>query len=402
MSRTIKRAYKYRFYPTQEQAELLLRTFGCVRKVYNLALEERTRAWRVEQRRITYGDTSAMLTEWKKTVEYAYLNEVSSVPLQQTLRHLQTAFQNFWSKRGQYPRFKSRHRSRQSAEFSTSAFRWDGQQLRLAKMADPLDIRFSRPIPERATVSTVTVSRDPAGRWFVSMLCETTVEPLPTAPSEAVGIDAGLTSLAVLSTGERIGNPRHLRADLERLRRAQRSASRKVKGSANRAKANRKVARIHARIADRRRDHLHKLSTRIVRENQAVVIEDLHVAGMFHAGGAHKRGLNRGIADASWRELRSMLEYKADWYGRQVVVIDRWFPSSQMCSTCGRVDGPKPLDVRTWVCPACGTKHNRDVNAAMNIKAAGLAVSVCGDGRSLRQSHGSDKALVDEAENSRV
>ena len=381
-AKTVKRAYKYRFYPTEEQEALLRRTFGCVRVVYNKALEERTRAWSTERRSITYSDTSAMLTQWKKTEDYHWLSEVSCVPLQQSLRHLQDAFLKFWSKQNRYPRFKSR-KSRQSAAFTSSAFRWDGEHLTLAKTSAPLRIVWSRPLPEGAQPSTVTVSLDRAGRWFVSLLIEEVISPLPAAPSNAVGIDMGLESFATLSTGEKVANPRHEARDRARLARVQRKMARKQKGSKNRAKARTKVARIQTRIADRRRDHLHKLSTRLVRENQTVVIEDLSVVGMMSRGGRYKTGLNRSISDAAWGKFRSMLEYKADWYGREVVVIDRWFPSSQLCSACGTITGRKALNVRTWVC-SCGAHHDRDINAAKNILAAGMAVSVCGDGRSLR------------------
>lgn len=198
----VKRAFKYRFYPTDEQAAELSRTFGCVRLVYNKALEERTRAWYGEQRRISYVQSSAALTEWKKAEELAFLSEVSSVPLQQVLRHLQTAFGNFFAKRAKYPRYKSRKKSRASAEYTRSAFRWCDGRLTLAKMAEPLDIRWSRPLPEGAEPTTATVSRDPAGRWFVSLLCEDTVAS-PPATSAAVGLDAGIASLVTLSTGRR-------------------------------------------------------------------------------------------------------------------------------------------------------------------------------------------------------
>src|SRR5690606_3154924 len=274
MAQIVKRAYKYRFYPTPEQAEELLRTFGCVRFVYNKALEERTRAYTQEGRRVSYVETSAMLTQWKRTEELAFLNEVSSVPLQHALRHLQAAFANFFAKRAKDPTFNSRKKSRASAEDARSAFRWRDGQLTLAKMREPLRIVWSRPLPEGAQPSTVTVSRDAAGRWFVSILVEETIAPLPPTGSK-VGVDAGITDLVTLSTGEKITNPRHERADRERLAKAQRAFSRKAKGSNNRAKARIKVAKVYARIADRRRDHLHKLSTRLVRENRTVVIEDL-------------------------------------------------------------------------------------------------------------------------------
>ncbi|MCX4565655.1 transposase [Streptomyces viridodiastaticus] len=373
MAQRVKRAFKYRFYPTDEQAAELSRTFGCVRLVYNKALEERTRAWYGEQRRVSYVQSSAALTEWKKAEELAFLAEVSSVPLQQALRHLQTAFGNFFAKRAKYPRFKSRKKSRASAEYTRSAFKWRDGRLTLAKMTEPLDIRWSRPLPEGTEPTTATVSRDAAGRWFVSLLCEDTITPAP-ATTNAVGLDAGITSLVTLSTGEKIANPRHERRDRARLARRQRELSRKAKGSANQEKARRRVARVHGRIADRRRDFLHKLSTRLVRENQTVVIEDLTVRNLLK-----NSKLARAISDAAWTELSSMLEYKCAWYGREFVVIDRWFPSSKLCGACGTVAAKMPLNVREWTCD-CGTVHDRDVNAARNILAAGLAASACGDG----------------------
>jgi putative transposase len=387
----VKRAFKYRFYPTDAQAAELSRTFGCVRKVYNLALAARTQAW-TRQERVNYNATSAMLTAWKKTEELAFLNEVSSVPLQQTLRHLQTAFTNFFGKRAKYPRFKSRKKSRKSAEYTTSGFRFRDGQLTLAKMRDPLAVRWSRPLPEGTSPSTVTVSQDAARRWFVSMLCEDpTVQPLP-ATDTAVGIDVGLDHLLTLSTGEKISNPRHERRDRARLALARRRMAKKTKGSSNRNKARRKVAKVYARITDRRRDHLHQLSTRLVRENQTLVIEDLAVRNMVK-----NRSLARAISDAAWSEFRSMLEYKAAWYGRDVIAVDRWFPSSKLCSVCGTLASKMPLHAREWTCD-CGTAHDRDVNAAKNLLAAGLAVTACGAGvRPQRSSPGGQSATKQEA-----
>ncbi|MGW1947886.1 RNA-guided endonuclease InsQ/TnpB family protein [Streptomyces sp. NPDC001940] len=389
----VKRAFKYRFYPTDAQAAELSRTFGCVRKVYNLALAARTEAW-ARQERVNYNATSAMLTAWKRTEELAFLNEVSSVPLQQTLRHLQTGFTHFFAKRARHPRFKSRKKSRKSAEYTTSGFRFRDGGLTLAKMNEPLDIVWSRPLPPGAEPSTVTVSQDAAGRWFVSLLCEDpSLSPLP-ATDQAVGIDVGLDHLLALSTGEKIANPRHERKDRARLAKAQQNLSRKAKGDgANRAKARRKVAGIHARIADRRRDHLHKLTTRLVRENQTLVIEDLTVRNMVK-----NRSLARAISDAAWSDFRSMLEYKAAWYGREVIAVDRFFPSSKLCSHCGALVKKMPLHVRTWTCDTCGTTHDRDTNAANNLLAAGLAVTACGAGvRPQRRTPGGQSATKQEA-----
>jgi putative transposase len=366
VAQVVKRAYKYRFYPTPGQAGELARTFGCVRLVYNKALEERTRAYTLDGKRVSYAESSAMLTRWKRSGEFGFLSEVSSVPLQQALRHLQAAFANFFAERAKYPVFKSRKKSRASAEYTRSAFRWRDGELTLAKMDAPLAIVWSRPLPEGAQPSTVTVSKDAVGRWFVSLLVEEKVAPL--APVEqAVGVDVGITALATLSTGEKIVNPRHERRDRRRLARAQRELARKEKGSANRAKTKQRVARLYARITDRRRDHLHKVTTRLVRENQVIAVEDLAVHNLVK-----NRSLARAISDASWRQLRFMLEYKARWYGRTLVTVDRWFPSSKLCSACGVLQGKMPLHVREWEC-ACGAVHDRDVNAARNVLAAGLA-----------------------------
>ncbi|MFC0109310.1 RNA-guided endonuclease InsQ/TnpB family protein [Kibdelosporangium aridum] len=401
----MKRAYKYRFYPTEQQQQELLRTFGCVRLVYNKALQARTEAWYSEQRRANYVETSALLTEWKKTDELAFLSEVSSVPLQQCLRHRQAAFVNFFDKRARYPRFKSRKKSRASAEYTRSAFRWRDGHLTLAKMTEPLAIVWSRPLPEGAEPSTVTVSRDTAGRWFVSILVQTGVDHHATTDT-AVGVDTGITSLLTLSrpidgltdSQGKITNPKHEQRERARLARAQRRLAKKTAGSANRGKARRNVARIHARITDRRLDHLHKLTTRLVRENQTIVIEDLNVSGMLR-----KHSLARAISDASWSEFRSMLEYKADWYGRTVIAIDQWFPSSKTCSDCGLLLDSLPLGVREWTCPGCGAVHDRDVNAARTILAAGLAVAACGGGvRPTRQQSVRQSPVKQETQPARV
>ena len=369
----MKRAYKYRFYPTPEQAEQLARTFGCVRYVYNRALAERSRAWTQEQRRVTQADTSRMLTAWKRDPETAWLTEPSKGPLQAALRHLQDAYSRFWTKQSGYPKFKKKGRTRDSATYFRNCFTYRNGQIKLAKQSEPLNIRWSRPLPEGADPSSVTVSRDSAGRYHISILVDDTITP-HTPTETTVGIDAGITTLYTLSTGEKIANPRHEKKDREKLARAQRQLSKKEKGSKNRDKARRKVARIHARISDRRRDHLHKLSTRLVRENQVIAIEDLSVRNMVK-----NHSLARAISDASWAQFRTMLEYKAEWYGRDVVAIDRFYPSSKTCSECGRIVESLPLNIRDWECE-CGAVHDRDVNAARNILAVGLAVSACGDG----------------------
>ena len=372
-TRVVKRAYRYRVYPTDEQAQQLAQTFGCVRYVYNRALAERSRAWLQEKRRVNYYDTNKLLTGWKRNQDTLWLAEPSKDPLQAALRNLQGAFDKFWRKQTRYPQFKKKGKSKDSATYFSNCFTYRDGRVKLAKQSQPLDIRWSRPLPDGAEPSQVTVSRDSSGRYHISILVESTIEEYAPTTS-TVGIDAGITSLYTFSTGEKIANPRHEKRDRQKLARAQKCLSRKKKGSNNRAKARLKVARIHARTADRRRDHLHKLSTRIIRENQTVMIEDLSVRNMVR-----NRSLARAISDAGWAQFRSMLEYKADWYGRQVVAIDRFYPSSKTCSECGVISETMALKVRKWVCQ-CGAIHDRDVNAAKNIRAAGLAVLACGDG----------------------
>ena len=368
----IKRAYRFRFYPTPEQAAMLARTFGCARFVYNHMLRMRTDAWQQRQARLGYHATSAALTALKKTPEHGWLNEVSSVPLQQALRHLQTAFSNFFAKRAQYPNFRCKDGA-QSAEYTASAFRWDGTSLKLAKMEAPLAIRWSRRIPAGAKVTTVTVSKDTAGRYHVSLLCDDVVSA-KSAATGRVGIDFGLTNFVVLSTGEKIAAPNAFRKNEARLAKLQRRLARKQKGSANRRKARRKVTRMHARIADSRRDFLHKLSTRLINENQVIAIESLAVRHMLK-----NRRLAKSISDAGWSEFVRQLTYKAKWYGRTLIGIDRWYPSSKRCAECGHTVAKLPLKIRVWDCPGCGMTHDRDINAARNVLAAGLAVSAHGE-----------------------
>ena len=368
----IKRAYRFRFYPNPEQIEQLAQTFGCSRFVYNYMLRLRTDAWYERQERIGYHETSKLLTELKKQPEYEWLKEVSSVPVQQSLQHLQAAFNNFFAKRTEYPSFKSKH-GKQSATYAANGFKWDGKSLTLAKMKAPLAIRFSRTIPKAAKVTTVTVSKDTADRYFVSMLCDDTVTPLPEAVGQN-GVDLGLTHFAILSNGEKIAAPNVFRKNEKKLAKLQRRLSKKRKGSKNRTKAKRKVARIHAKIADARRDFTHKLSTRLIRENQTIAVETLAVKNMIKNGHHAK-----SISDAGWSDFVRQLEYKARWYGRTLVGIDRWYPSSKRCSECGFVVSKLPLSVREWSCPECGVIHDRDINAARNILAVGLAVSALGE-----------------------
>ncbi len=367
-----KKAYKYRFYPSDEQKRILAQTFGCCRYVYNWALRQRTDAYYQHGERLCYEGTAQRLVTLKKQEETLWLNEVSSVPLQQSLRHLDKAFRNFFEGRADYPTFKKK-RNQQAATYASNAFTWNEHTLTLAKMDAPLDITWHRTLPDGCKPSSVTITKDEAERYFVSILVEEDIKPLEVTPS-MVGLDLGLKSMVITSDGHTHGNPKFFHQDEKKLARAQRCHAKKKKGSKNRAKARLKVARIHKKIADRRRDYQHQLSMKIIRENQVVCIESLQVKNM-----SKNHCLAKAISDVGWSEFTRQLEYKAEWYGRTLVKIDKWYPSSKRCFDCGHMLDSLPLDVRSWVCPECGVAHDRDVNAAQNILAAGLAVAACGE-----------------------
>ncbi|MCU0540747.1 MAG: transposase [Oscillatoriaceae cyanobacterium Prado104] len=369
----MEKAYRYRFYPTPEQEQLLRRTLGCIRLTYNKALAYRTESWYERSERIGYGETCSMLTAWKKEEELAFLNEVSSVPLQQGLRNLQAAFTNFFAGRAKYPNFKKKHNGG-SAQFTKAGFRWKDGQVFLAKCTEPLPIRWSKQIPQGCVPSSITVRMTPAGRWYASILVDDlTIQPLPKT-DKAIGLDVGITSsIARTSNGDKIANPKHFNKLRKKLKRKQKALARKFKGSKNREKARVQVARVYAQIVDARTDFLHKLTTQLVRENQTIAVEDLAIENLVK-----NQKLAFAISDASWGELIRQLTYKCQWYGRDLIKIDRWFPSSKRCGNCGHVLSKLPLNVREWKCPKCRAHHDRDINAAKNILAAGQAVSVCG------------------------
>ncbi|MEH1790186.1 MAG: transposase [Nostoc sp.] len=287
-----QKAFKYRFYPTPEQEILLKMTMGCARLVYNRALAARTQAWYEHQERVGYPETSTMLTNWKKQENLQFLNEVSSVPLQQGLRHLQTAFTNFFAGRAKYPNFKKKHHGG-NAEFTKAAFKWKDDKVFLAKCAQPLDIRWSRQLPKSAEPSTITVKLSSCGRWTISILVDVVIEALPESGNQ-VGVDLGISTLVALSSGEKIANPKGFKAKKAKLRKAQIALSRKKKGSNNRHKARLKVAKVHTEISDARNDFLHKLTTRLVRENQLIAVEDL---GSIHFWKKHRAIGNRGYTN---------------------------------------------------------------------------------------------------------
>ncbi|GAB2795927.1 RNA-guided endonuclease InsQ/TnpB family protein [Streptomyces daliensis] len=370
--------YNYRVYPDAAQCRALAKAFGCARVVWNDCLRDRREAHAAGLPYVTSAELSRLrITQAKRTAERAWLAEVSAVVLQQSLRDLDAAYKNFFDsvtgkrpgRKAGPPRYKSKKDTRQSVRLNANAFSLPGDGRVYVAKVGHLKVRWSRPLP--AAPTSVTVTRDGAGRYFLSFVVETEPDILPVLGTEA-GIDLGLSVFAVLSDGSRIASPRFLRRAEKKLKRLQRELSRKAKGSKNRAKARARVARQHARVADRRRDWHHKASTRIIRENQAVYVEDLAVSGLA------RTRLAKSVHDAGWSAFVGMLEYKAARHGRTFTRVDRFFPSSQVCSVCGVRDGPKPLHVREWTCGECGTVHERDHNAARNVLFEGRRIVAAG------------------------
>ncbi|ANS66113.1 putative transposase [Streptomyces lincolnensis] len=388
-SDTQHRLYRFRFYPTKEQAGQLERTFGACRWVYNEGLALRSGAWERHRVNVGFAETCRALTGWKRKEETAWLREVSSTVLQQSLRHLDRAYGRFFKGESRYPRPKKKGRSRDTATYVRTGFKWveDPERpgtglITLAKQSEPLNVRWSRALPAGVVPVRLSVTRDRAGRYFVSMLVEEPIAPLPTVfvsgsrEPKAVGIDVGLASLVILDDGTKFDHPRLLKRYAEKLARLQRELHRKVRGSKNRQKVREKIARLYALISDVRRDMLNRVTTRLVRENQVLVVEDLSVATLVRSargkGRRRKAKLNQAIFDASWGELLRQLRYKCEWYGRTLVVVGRFFPSTRRCSAC-HVMGPRmDVSVRRWTCAGCGALHDRDVNAAVNLRDEGL------------------------------
>ncbi|ELR99876.1 RNA-guided endonuclease TnpB family protein [Gloeocapsa sp. PCC 73106] len=391
----MKSRYNYRVYPTSQQKTLLSQLFGCTRVVWNDALA-------YCQQTYTNGETypgfnhlsKKFLTQAKKNETRNWLKDVSSIPLQQSLKDLDTAFHNFFSscngtRKGpklKPPRFKKR-KSNQSARFTKSGFKIKQNKVYVAKIGN-LKVIWSRPLP--SAPSSVTFIKDAADRYFLSFVVEINPAKLPEN-TESVGIDLGILDFATLSNGEKIKAPKPLKARLKRLRKLQRKLSKKQKGSNRRERARKKVARLHAKIKDIRTDFLHKFSTRLIRENQTLVLEDLNTAGMVK-----NRKLSRAISDLGWRTFRNMLEAKAQMYGREFRIISRWEPTSQRCSNCGEIGGKKELSVREWTCLYCGAHHDRDINAAVNIKVAGGHLETL-NGRGGKRKTKPNLAAPDEA-----
>lgn len=376
--------YNYRVYPTPGQRTALAQAFGCARVVFNDALRGRQAAHRDDMTLSDAAVQKLVVTEAKRTEDRAWLADVASVVLVQACQDARRAYRNWFDsmlgrrkgRRIGAPRFRSRKDNRQAIRLTRNGFSLrENQKLYVAKVGQ-LKVAWSRRLPSEP--SSVTVIKDAAGRYFASFVVQTTDQPLTRIESE-VGIDLGLTTFAVMSNGKTINSPKFLRQAERKLRKAQQALSRKSKGSNNRAKARVGIAKAHAKVADARRDWAHKNSTAIIRDNQAVFIEDLCVRGL-----ARSR-LAKSVHDAGWAMFTRMLEEKAHRYGRVFARVDRFYPSSQVCSTCGVLDGPRPLHVRQWQCKACHAVHDRDLNAAINIHAAGRAewLNACGGAVSL-------------------
>ncbi|MFE0962648.1 RNA-guided endonuclease InsQ/TnpB family protein [Streptomyces fungicidicus] len=386
--------YNYRAYPGASQRRALAQAFGCARVVWNDCLRDRKQAHAAGLPYVPSAELSRLrITQAKRTEERAWLADVSAVVLQQSLRDLDAAYKNFFDslsgkrqgRRAGPPRYKSKKDTRQSIRLNTNAFTVTANGTVYVAKVGNLEVKWSRRLP--AAPTSLTVTKDSSGRYFLSFVVDTVPDILPEAETET-GIDLGLSAFAVLSDGTRISTPRFLRRAEKKLKRLQRELSRKQKGSKNRTKARIKVARQHARVADRRRDWHHKASTQIIRDNQAVHVEDLAVSGLA------RTRLAKSVHDAGWSAFVRMLEYKAAKHGRTFTRVDRFFPSSQVCSACGFRDGPKPLHVREWACGECGTVHDRDHNAARNvlfegrrIVAAGRAETQNARGAPVRRAH---------------
>ena len=372
------KSYKFRIYPTKEQEIFFAKTFGCVRKVYNLMLNDRKKAYEEVKNDPSKKMTFPTPAKYKK--EFPFLKEVDSLALANAQLHLDKAYKNFFrDKSVGFPRFKSKKNPVQSYTTNNqngTVALIDNKFIKVPKLKSLIRIKLHR--QPKGMIKSATVSRHASGKYYISLLCKEEISELPKTNS-AIGIDLGITDFAILSDGQKIDNHKFTSKMEKKLKREQRKLSRrallaKKKGiplseAKNYQKQKRKVARLHEKVMNQRTDFLNKLSTEIIKNHDIICIEDLNVKGMLRN---HK--LARSISDVSWSSFVAKLQYKADWYGREIIKVDQWFPSSQICSECGHKDGKKPLDIREWTCPICHTHHDRDINASINILTEGLRI----------------------------
>jgi putative transposase len=370
---SITHSYRIRAYPNGAQRRMLDRWFGATRWLWNTALEIRSEAYRACGLRLTGNDLARWLTQWKRTSGHEWLAEIPATALTQCLRDQDSAFANFYAQRARYPRFKRKALSA-SLRFQDVGRAWTCGRMSLPKLGA---VKLAETLPKVERPDMVTLSRDAAGRYFVSFCAEVPKSLLPIR-QRSVGVDLGLTHLATLSTGERIPNSKHYHARLRYLRQQQRCLARRQKGSRRREKQRLRVARAHARVRQARNAALHALTSRLVYEFDVICIEDLNVRAL-------SRGLHaRAVQEAAFGEIRRQLTYKAEWYGKIVEPVNRWFASSKTCSRCKHKLDELRLDVRSWQCPKCGAWHDRDINAAKNLLAEGLRQLAGCDNRDLR------------------
>ena len=372
------KAYKFRIYPTEEQEIFFAKTFGCVRKVYNLMLNDRKKAYEEVKNDPSKKMTFPTPAKYKK--EFPFLKEVDSLALANAQLNLDKAYKNFFrDKSVGFPRFKSKKNPVQSYTTNNqngTVALIDSKFIKVPKLKSLVRIKLHR--QPKGMIKSATISRHASGKYYISLLCKEEINELPKTNS-AIGIDLGITDFAILSDGQKIDNNRFTSKMEKKLKREQRKLSKRAllaknKGiplseAKNYQKQKRKVARLHEKVMNQRTDFLNKLSTEIIKNHDIICIEDLNVKGMLRN---HK--LARSISDVSWSSFVAKLQYKADWYGREIIKVDTWFPSSQICSECGHKDGKKSLDIREWTCPICHTHHDRDINASINILTEGLRI----------------------------